>query len=72
MRRFWGPMNWGFTYVWEPRGAARSAPQEKTLQAAALFSRPLSEGLEIELTDFGAANAMLKGDYLRQVVEIVI
>jgi hypothetical protein len=32
----------------------------------------LSEGLEIELSDFEAGNATLKGDYLRQVVEIVI
>jgi hypothetical protein len=32
----------------------------------------LSEGLEIELSDFDAENAMLKGNYLRQVVEIVI
>ena len=32
----------------------------------------LSEGLEIELSDFEAENATLKGDYLWQVVEIVI
>jgi hypothetical protein len=32
----------------------------------------LSEGLEIELSDFQAENAMLKGDYLRQVDDIVI
>jgi hypothetical protein len=32
----------------------------------------LSEGLEIELSDFKAENAMLKGDYLWQVVEILI
>ena len=32
----------------------------------------LSQGLEIELSDFKAENATLKGDYLRQVVEIVI
>jgi len=36
-RRFWGPMNSGFTYDQELRGAARSAPEGKTLQAAALF-----------------------------------
>ena len=28
--------------------------------------------MEIELSDFEAENATLKGDYLRQVVEIVI
>ena len=32
----------------------------------------LSEGLEIELSDFEAENATLTGDYLWQVVEIVI
>jgi len=32
----------------------------------------LSEGLEIELSDFEAENVMLKGDYSQQVVEIVI
>jgi len=32
----------------------------------------LSEGLEIELSDYDAENATLKGDYLQQVVEIVI
>jgi len=34
--------------------------------------RTLSEDLESELSDFEAQNAMLKGDYFRQVVEIVI
>jgi hypothetical protein len=32
----------------------------------------LSEGLDIELSDFEAEDATLKGDYLGQVVEIVI
>ena len=32
----------------------------------------LSEGLEIELSDFEAENATLKGHYFWQVVEIVI
>jgi len=32
----------------------------------------LSEGLQIEPSDFEAENATLKGDYLRHVVEIVI
>jgi len=31
----------------------------------------MSESLEIELSEFEAENATLKGDYLRQVVEIV-
>jgi hypothetical protein len=32
----------------------------------------LCDGLEIEVSDFNAENAMLKGDYMWQVVEIVI
>ena len=32
----------------------------------------LSEGLEIEPSDFEAENVMLQGDYLWQVVEIAI
>jgi len=32
----------------------------------------LSKGLEIELSDFEAENATLNGDYMWQVVEIVI
>jgi len=32
----------------------------------------LSQGLEIELSDSETENAMLKGDHLQQVVEIVI
>jgi hypothetical protein len=32
----------------------------------------LSEGLEIELSDFEAENATLKGDFLWHVIEIVI
>jgi hypothetical protein len=32
----------------------------------------VSEGLEIELSDFEAENATMTGDYLQQVVEIVI
>jgi len=38
-RRFWGPMNSGSAYDRELRGAARSAPEGRTLQVAALFSR---------------------------------
>jgi hypothetical protein len=32
----------------------------------------LSEGLEIELSDYDVENVSLKGDYLRQVAEILI
>ena len=32
-------MNSGFAYDWELRGAARSAPEGRTVQGAVLFSR---------------------------------
>jgi len=38
-RLFWGPMNLGFACDWELRGAARSVPEGRTLQVAALYSR---------------------------------
>ena len=38
-RRCWGPLNSGFAGDWELRGAARSAPDGTTLQAATLFSQ---------------------------------
>ena len=37
-----------------------------------LLTLTLSGGLEIELSDFEAVDATLKGDYLWQVLEIVI
>jgi len=37
-RQFWGPMNSGFSDNCNLKGAARSAPEERSLQAAALFS----------------------------------
>jgi hypothetical protein len=45
--------------------------KEELANGSAVLST-LSEGLQIGLSDFAAENAMLKGDYLRQVVEIVI
>jgi len=35
--RFWGPINSGFAYAWEVRGAARSAAEGWIVQVAALF-----------------------------------
>jgi len=38
-RWFSGHIDLGFAYAWELRGAARSAPEGRTLQVAVLFSR---------------------------------
>jgi hypothetical protein len=52
-------------------GSQISAGREDCVGGSAVLST-LSEGLEIELSDFEAENATLKGDYLQQVVERVI
>jgi len=52
-------------------GSQISAGREDFAGGSAILST-LSEGLEIELSDFEAENATLKSDYLRQVVEIMI
>jgi hypothetical protein len=52
-------------------GCQISAGSEDSAGGSAVLPT-LSEALEIELHDFEAENAMLKGDYLWLVVEIVI
>jgi len=52
-------------------GSQISAGREDFAGGSAVLST-MSEGMEIELSDFDAENATLKVDYLRQVVEIVI
>jgi len=52
-------------------GSQISAGREDFAGGSAVLST-LSEGLQIELSDFEAENATLKGDYLQQVVQIVI
>jgi len=54
-----------------PGGSQISTRREDVAGSSAVLLT-MSEGLEIELSDFEAENATLKGDYLRQVVEIVI
>jgi hypothetical protein len=52
-------------------GIQISTRRERLARGSAVL-RKLSEGLEIELSNFDGENATLKGDYLWQVVEIVI
>jgi hypothetical protein len=52
-------------------GSQYSTIREDSAGGSAVLST-LSEGLDIELTDFEADNVTLKGDYLGQVVETVI
>jgi len=53
------------------RGSQISTGREDFAGCSAVLLT-LSEGLEIELSNFEADDATLKGDYLWQVVEIVI
>jgi len=52
-------------------GSQISTGREDFTGGSAVLST-LSERLEIELSDFEAENGTLKGEYLQQVVEIVI
>jgi hypothetical protein len=58
-------------YLGAQGGSQISAEREDIAGGSTILST-LSEGLDIVLTNFKAENAMLKGDYMRQVVEIVI
>jgi len=57
--------------VGAPGGSQISTGREDFTGGSAVLPT-LSEGLGIYLSDFEAENATLKGDYLWQVVEIVI
>jgi len=70
--RFWGPINSGFAYDWELRGGSQISTGREDFAGGSAVLPMLSEGLEIELSDFEAENVTLRGDYLWQVVEIVI
>jgi hypothetical protein len=52
-------------------GSQISSSREDIAGGCAVLTM-LSEGLEIEISDFDTENATLKGDYLWQVIEIVI
>jgi hypothetical protein len=65
-------MNSGFAYGWEPRGGSQISTGTEDFAGGSAVLPTLSKGLEIELSDFEAENVTLKGDYLRQVFEIVI
>ena len=54
-----------------PPGRTCFVLMEDFASGSAVFSK-LREGLDMVLSDFDAENATLKGDYLRQVVEILI
>jgi len=57
--------------LWAQGGSEITTRREDIAGCSAVLLM-LSEGLEIELPDFEAEDAMLKGDYLWHEVEIVI
>ena len=70
--QFWGPMNLGFAYGWEHRGAARSVPEGRTLQVATLFSRCWARAWRLSSLIWKQRTQRWQVNYLRQVVENVI
>jgi hypothetical protein len=54
------------------QGGSQISTEREDFESGSSVLPTLSEGLEIELSDFEAEDATLKGDYLWQVVEIVI
>ena len=69
---FWSPMNSDVTYNMELSGAARSALGGKTLHVAALFSRLRARAWGLSSLISKETLRRWNGDYLRQLVEIVI
>jgi len=62
-------MNSGFAYDWELRGAARSAPEGKTLQAAALFSQRSARAWRFDWELRGAARSAPEGKKLQAAAQ---
>jgi hypothetical protein len=68
----WGPRNTRFASDWELWGGSQISTGREDFAGGRAVLPTLSEALEIELSDFKADDAMLKGDYWWQVIEIVI
>jgi hypothetical protein len=56
----------------ELKGGSQISAGREDFAGCGAVPSTLSKGLEIKVSDFEAENATSKGDYLRQVVEIVI
>jgi hypothetical protein len=65
-------MNSGFANDKGLRGGSQISTGREDFACGSAVLPMLSKGLEIELSDFEAEDAMLKGDFLWQIVEIVI
>jgi len=67
-----GPHEFGLRIWLGAQGGSQLSTRREDVAGGSAVLPTLSEGLEIDLSDFEAENATLKGDYLLQVVEIVI
>jgi len=67
-----GPHEFGLRIWLGAQGGSQISTGWEDFAAGSTVLPTLSEALDIELSDFEAENATLKGDYLRQVVEIEI
>jgi len=67
-----GPHEFGLCKWLGAQGGSQISTGREDFAGGSTVLPTLSEGSQIELSNFEAENAMLKGDYLRQVVEIVI
>jgi hypothetical protein len=67
-----GPHEFGLSILPGAQGGIQISTAREDCAGGSTGLLTLSEGLEIELSDFEAENATLKGIYLWQVVEIVI
>jgi hypothetical protein len=67
-----GPDEFGLRICLGAQGGSQISTGREDFEGGSAVLPTLREGLEIGLSDFDGENATLKGDYLRQVVEIVI
>jgi hypothetical protein len=68
----WGSHELGLRIRLGAQGGSQIGTRREYFAGGSAVLSMLSEGLEIDLSDFEVENATLKGDYLWQVVEIVI
>jgi len=67
-----GPHEFGLRIWLRAQGGSQISTGREDFAGGSAVVPTLSEGLETELSGFKTENATLKGDYLWQVVEIVI
>jgi hypothetical protein len=67
-----GSQQFGLRICLGAQGGSQIATRREDFSGGSAVLPTVSKGLVIELSDFEAENVTLKGDYLQQVVKIVI